>query len=165
MSISSPMPAAQTASDDTTTGPPQAVSIEDVAAVTQEVWSTLLGLDLHPAATSTVPSPSVTGCVQITGEWEGAVLLSCSEQFARTATEAMFMTDEVTEDDIIDAVGELTNMVGGNVKSLLPGPSQLSVPSVASGEKYTMHVPGTTLLHQLVLGCGRDPIFVSIWHS
>lgn len=165
MSISSPLSAADTASDDTTTGPPPAVSVEDVVSVTQEVWSALLGLDLDPDGTSAVPSPSITGCVQITGEWEGAVLLSCSEAFARTATEAMFMTDEVTDDDIIDAVGELTNMVGGNVKSLLPGPSQLSVPSVASGEKYTVHVPGTTRLHELVLGCGVDPISVSIWHS
>ena len=146
--------------------PSPAVSVEDVVAVTQEVWSALLGLELAPdPAAAAVPSPSITGCVQITGEWEGAVLLCCSEQFARTATEAMFMTDEVTDDDIIDAVGELTNMVGGNIKSLLPGPSQLSVPSVASGEKYTVHVPGTSLLHELVLGCGEDPISVSIWHS
>lgn len=141
------------------------VGVDDVVAVTQEVWSALLGLDLVPDATLPPASSTVTGCVQITGSWDGAVLLTVSTAFARQATETMFASDDVTEDDVIDAVGELTNMVGGNVKSLLPAPSQLSVPSVASGERYTVHLPGTTPLHELVLGCGSEPVAVSIWHA
>ncbi|QCC78154.1 chemotaxis protein CheX [Nocardioides daphniae] len=42
--------------------------------------------------------------------------------------------DEPSEADVVDAVGELVNMVGGNVKSLVPGPSQLSLPLVATGQ-------------------------------
>ena len=141
------------------------VSVDDVVAVTQEVWSTLLGLDLAPHSDLPVPPSLITGCVQITGSWEGAVLLSVSDTFGRLATEAMFGTDDVSADDVIDAVGELTNMVGGNIKSLLPAPSQLSVPSVATGERYVVHVPGASPLYQLVLGCGIEPVTVSVWHA
>ncbi len=38
--------------------------------------------------------------------------------------------DEVTEDDVADALGELANMIGGNVKSILPELSALSLPHV-----------------------------------
>jgi len=37
------------------------------------------------------------------------------------------------DEDVADAVGELVNMIGGNVKSLMPGPSVLSLPVVAAG--------------------------------
>ncbi|TIC83622.1 chemotaxis protein CheX [Nocardioides sp. GY 10113] len=42
--------------------------------------------------------------------------------------------DEPLDDaDLADAVGELVNMVGGSLKSILPGPSALSLPTVAAG--------------------------------
>jgi chemotaxis protein CheX len=37
---------------------------------------------------------------------------------------------DVTQSDIVDAVGELANVIGGNVKALLPQPCQLSLPHV-----------------------------------
>ena len=38
-------------------------------------------------------------------------------------------------EDVADAVGELVNMIGGNVKSLMPGPSTLSLPLVRAGRR------------------------------
>jgi chemotaxis protein CheX len=37
------------------------------------------------------------------------------------------------DEDVADAVGELANMIGGNIKGLMPGPSVLTLPVVASG--------------------------------
>ena len=34
------------------------------------------------------------------------------------------------DEDIDDALGELANVVGGNVKAVLPGPSALGLPEV-----------------------------------
>lgn len=71
----------------------------------------------------------------------GAVVVRISCALARTITETMFGMDpgEAASADIDDAVGEVANMIGGNVKSLVPGPSLLSLPAVVIGEP--MHFP------------------------
>jgi chemotaxis protein CheX len=38
--------------------------------------------------------------------------------------------DDVTPEDVRDALGELANIIGGNVKSLMPEPAALSLPVV-----------------------------------
>ncbi|MCU0705946.1 MAG: chemotaxis protein CheX, partial [Fimbriiglobus sp.] len=40
---------------------------------------------------------------------------------------------EVTPAELADALGELANMVGGNLKALLPDGCRLSLPSVEPG--------------------------------
>ena len=59
----------------------------------------------------------------------------------------MFGTNpsETTQEDIKDALGELTNMTGGNIKSIVHEDDQecyLSLPAVAESDNQ-MHVPGT----------------------
>ena len=36
------------------------------------------------------------------------------------------------DEDVDDALGELANVVGGNVKAVLPGPSVLGLPEVGT---------------------------------
>lgn len=106
---------------------------EDINALTMQVWESVLCLPLETEA----PEPrddelNVVGMVNITGNWEGSVLVRCTRPLARSITEAMFGMDpgEASADEIADALGEIANMIGGNVKSLVPGPSQLSLPTV-----------------------------------
>ena len=50
--------------------------------------------------------------------------------------------DEASEDDVADAVGELVNMIGGNVKSLVESPSALSLPHVVTQPGTHQSWPG-----------------------
>ena len=47
--------------------------------------------------------------------------------------------EDVTPEDFRDAISEIANIVGGNIKALLPEPCDLSVPSarLADGEGAT----------------------------
>jgi hypothetical protein len=68
--------------------------------------------------------------------WNGSVFLSCHlEGRSPLRAEAMFAADpgSLVADEVSGRLGELTNMVGGKVKGLLPPPSRLSVPTVAVG--------------------------------
>jgi hypothetical protein len=38
----------------------------------------------------------------------------------------------VDDEDVADALGELANVLGGNIKSVLPGPSALGLPKIGS---------------------------------
>ncbi|MEQ1565088.1 MAG: chemotaxis protein CheX [Myxococcota bacterium] len=73
------------------------------------------------------------GLVTISGSWSGQVAFWCSPALARRVAATMFgcAEAEVPEADLCDAVGELANITGGNLKALLEPPSVLSVPAVA----------------------------------
>lgn len=121
-------------------------TIDDIRAVTQQIWESVLGRDALPGAPE--PGPSALGleaCVHITGGWEGTVSVATTDELARRLTEEMFAMSagEASEEEILDANGEMANMIGGNVKALMPGPSQLSLPTVAHGSP--MAFPGTSV--------------------
>ncbi len=142
---------------------------EQIVEIAQEVWESFLSMSLlpHPLGPDApaLEGQTVTGCVHVSGEWTGSVFLSCHFEVAAAATEAMFAADPGSQspDEISDALGELTNMVGGNVKSLLPAPSRLSVPSIAVGRSCSVRVPGAVLLDRVVLVCAPGPLHISVW--
>ncbi len=114
---------------------------DDVLAVTEDVWQALLGEDalLLPRAVApgtAFDAPAWSAATTISGGWHGVVTVEVGEGVARQLTTRMLdlpASEEAADSDVADAVGELVNMIGGNVKSLMPGPSALSLPSVAAG--------------------------------
>ena len=61
--------------------------------------------------------------------------IELSKNLAFSLTRLMMAMDEsepLDDAEVADAVGELVNMVGGNIKSLMPGPSALTLPVVAA---------------------------------
>ncbi len=142
---------------------------DQVASIAQDVWQSFLEMDLelHPLGSEApdLEGRTVTGCVHVSGEWNGSVFVEVPAELAAAAAEAMFGAEPGTlpDDEVSDALGELTNMIGGNIKSLLPAPSKLSTPSVACGEGYTVRVPGAVLLDRVALVCAAGPLFISIW--
>jgi chemotaxis protein CheX len=99
--------------------------------------------------------PRYIGTVHITGQWSGSVVVECPESFGRVVAAAMFGSEpeEVTDDELVDVVGELANMTGGNVKALLEGDSMLSLPTVVRGSDFRVVVPGTHLTRSLAYEC------------
>jgi chemotaxis protein CheX len=68
----------------------------------------------------------------------------------------------VSPADITDAVGELVNIIGGSVKSLMPQPTVLSLPSVRTGPAGEL--PGTEVVH--LTGTWMDePITIAVLES
>jgi chemotaxis protein CheX len=108
---------------------------EDLFAIAEQVWSSYLDVDgASPLlqAPPSRPSRDVCASVSVTGAWRGHVVVSCSMTAARKTAAALLGIDldDATADDVTDALGELANIIGGNVKSLMPEPSALSLPVV-----------------------------------
>ena len=72
----------------------------------------------------------LSASVQISGGWEGTVLVSCPEALAQRVAGVMFDTPEASDDEIRDALGEVANMTAGNVKALVESYCRLSLPAV-----------------------------------
>lgn len=143
------------------------LSSDDVAQIVQEVWTSMLGLDVEPVEVEVDNNmPAVAGSVGVTGATDCLISMEMQEEAAKAVAAAMFGLDatDVSDDDVADAVGELTNMVGGNIKSLLPEPSTLSLPVVAHGRIPTLRVVGGKVLLNQAFLSGEHPVFVSVWN-
>jgi CheY-specific phosphatase CheX len=87
----------------------------------------------------------VTGSVSFVGQVTGTLYLSLPSNFCRLVTQQILGGDGLTDREENDVVGELTNMVTGNLKTAMANKgynSQLSIPSVLRGESITLSCKG-----------------------
>ncbi len=138
---------------------------EEISQVASVVWDSVLGLSLvRQDGVPQLPDRIVAGTVQFSGAWEGAITIETSAEFARRAAATMFGVDPdaASVADTQDAIGELANMTGGNVKSLLPEPCRLSLPTVVEGSEVSTRLPGGELLTSVAFDCNGDPLVVRL---
>jgi chemotaxis protein CheX len=96
----------------------------------------------------------VTALVGFDGSYTGLVVLHCPGVLARRIAGGLLSTDDdLAVQDVHDAMGEVVNILGGDIKLLLDGGGkkvQLSVPSVFNGDTgfhdEFMMVPETVAL-------------------
>ena len=142
------------------------LSNDDLFSLAETVWSSILGLEFERAGDSDgkIGERAVTSCVQITGEWEGAVTVACSETLATQLAAAMFaMEPEELDDEMTrDAMGEIANMTGGNVKGVAPGQNTLALPTVSEGEEGSMRIAKTVQLNRIVGMTNGHPVIVTV---
>lgn len=141
---------------------------DDLAGLTGAIWESVFGIGAEPvapaAAADRLRGRTVTACVHITGDWEGSVAMTFTPALCRRLASGMFaMPDEELDDELVrDAVGELANIAGGNVKGMLPVATELSLPQIIEGDSYTVSVPGTAVLCEAAFDCGDDVFLVSL---
>lgn len=82
---------------------------------------------------------------------------------AHELTRALLMMgpdEAVGPDDLVDAFGELANVVGGNVKSLLAAPAVLSLPTVAA---HPPELAQSQFMQDLTVDWRGYTLVVSLW--
>lgn len=115
-------------------------------AITAGVESCLAMCDssIKCVGISTVPTSdpgSVTGMIGVHGQVSGFITVNMAEHVARTAIAGLLQDkfDTLTP-QVIDGVGEMTNIISGGIKSGLASTpwtfSHVTVPSVIIGQNY-----------------------------
>jgi chemotaxis protein CheX len=85
----------------------------------------------------------VSGIIGLSGQAQGTVVLTLDRNVALQATSTLLMceTNEINS-DVVDAVGELTNMVAGSAKAQLTEYKlSISLPGVIKGEGHEVCFP------------------------
>ncbi|MEO8130562.1 MAG: chemotaxis protein CheX, partial [Bryobacteraceae bacterium] len=81
------------------------------------------------------------------GSWVGTGSVSCTAACACKISSQFLMAEYTSvNEDVLDAIAEITNMVIGNVKTLLEedlGPMGLSIPTVIFGRNFASRTVGT----------------------
>ena len=139
-----------------------------VATIIESVWTTMLGVAIESSSTKLeLPDEVWTSCVNISGAWNGMVALHCPSDLAVKVTSQMFGLDGKTPDagQVRDALGELANMAGGNIKALMPEPSTLSLPIVSAGSRNQVGFPNAAPLVETFFVSEGLPICVTVWQG
>ncbi len=137
----------------------------EIQQLVSDIWSTMLGMDTQPCdQLDWLNRDEWIGQVKIHGARELTVTLSGSDQMVRLATAAMFDVngDAATSDLLRDTWGELTNMVAGAFKSLLPGNCFLGLPSVTDFGVDAPSASNYRILTEVGFHCGEEQLRVTI---
>lgn len=114
-----------------------------------------------PAGDVTLTEP-VHAWVEIRGEEPFRTLVMTGRETADRMARALLALgpqDAVAPDDLRDALGEVANVIGGNIKGLLPQPGSLTLPVV----ELDGPAPGGALLWERPLLWCQDPVVISMW--
>ena len=124
---------------------------EFIINAVRDVFDTMLSMDVEnvDAASLTNHNGSrIVGSIGFAGLVMGNLNLHVDEAFARRMTAAMLdmETDEIEgSEDIHDVIGELCNMICGDLKSRLCDEGltcELSIPSITSGKEFKIEAQG-----------------------
>jgi chemotaxis protein CheX len=146
------------------------VSENDLAEMVEQVWISYLdpeGINpLIPTGDDSQPS-EVHSSVSITGSWSGHLVYASSTAAAKAAAAAFLAmeVDEVSDEDLSDVLGELANIVGGNVKAMLPEGALLSLPQVVLAPETATKYPNAERITGLYGLWEGEPISISMWQS
>jgi chemotaxis protein CheX len=134
------------------------------------VWETILQLPLlvreaHDDDRNwSAGVPPVTGRIRIAGAWEGTVALTGPRSFAAKCAAIMYQREpeSLTDAGVRDAWGELTNMVGGNLKALVPPVSRLGLPTVHEDESLAAEDGGARVLNDVIFACRGQRVRLTV---
>jgi chemotaxis protein CheX len=104
----------------------------DFAAMVGEIWSSILMPEPVEEHDIVPVGEVLAGYVDISGGWHGRVVVETTNEGAVAIAASMFdlTASDLAHADLVDAVGELANIVGGSVKSCIDGHAALSLPAV-----------------------------------
>jgi len=122
-----------------------------VKTTTEEIFKSMVFMDVkgqyhegHPS----IPERHLTAMVGFAGAYMGLATINCSNEFAKAIGASMLQmgSDQLSAEDVRDALGEIANMIAGRFKSQLALKMDLSgqvfeqsVPSVIEGMDFETH--------------------------
>jgi CheY-specific phosphatase CheX len=109
------------------------LSEEALVKASAQFWEQMLQMQLDRVPCTEnfcVGSGHLRASVSLSGMWTGRIEVRFAQGLAQAATAAMMMqpAEAVSEADVLDAIREIANMIGGVIKSSLPRPCLMTLP-------------------------------------
>ena len=106
----------------------------------------------------------VVGAIHYAGPWKGVLLLECQPLQASVFTAKLtgISPPDSVDDDVRDAIGEIANMMAGNLKTILPPQTVLSAHTVVEGSSFTLKVCGGNDSLRIAFDSSAGPFTVTL---
>ena len=136
-----------------------------------DVFDTMLSFQLEPVQESDAADLNevrIVGSVNFAGQVSGIILIHVKKDFALIMTSAMLgiTPDELEGDDEIkDVISELSNIIGGNLKSFFNDSGfycALSTPSITLGGDFTIKTLNTERYESLSFSYQQHTIRIEV---
>ncbi|MCM3661933.1 chemotaxis protein CheX [Georgenia satyanarayanai] len=143
-----------------------ATMAEHVVTIAQDMFTAMIdgepGLLTDRASDVVVLANPVRAWVEIQGEPSVRTVVATdratADRIAR-ALLAMGPAEPVAVEDVRDALGEIANVIGGNLKGLMTGSNALSLPVVTLDDTQ----PDGDLVWERALHWHEAPLVISVW--
>ena len=138
----------------------------EVAQIVEAVFANMLSLEVSKCGTPWFPGGDrLTSALHLAGDWNGAVLLECDRSQACRFAGRFLSVDppDIVDDVVRDVLGELANIIGGNLKCVLThGVIRLSMPSVVDGSDYSVRVCRSRVQERLTFQSEEGLFWITI---
>lgn len=143
------------------------VDSDQITSIAVEVFTAMVDgepgfLVPWPGGPLTVPDP-VHAWVDVYADVASRAQLTTDATTADNLARALLgmgADEPVTEDELVDAFGEIANVVGGNRKALLPVQGRLTMPKVS---RQSPSDSGAVQLDEVSLAWRGLPLVISVW--
>lgn len=142
--------------------------INPFLASTVNVFETMLGIELDRERPfirdCAAPQYEVTGIIGLTGKATGTVALSMPREVAMAITEKLLGERHVDiNPTVVDAVGEVTNMIAGAAKSRMEQLQlSLGLPTVVTGKASCIAFPSRATPICIPFNSQLGPVVVEV---
>jgi chemotaxis protein CheX len=125
--------------------------IQPFIDVCENVFREFVGMELKAdrpyfAETSAVNDWDISAVIGLTGEARGAVVISMKKELAIKLTDAITGAKHTQlDDEVVDAIGEIVNIIAGNAKKGLEAAFRLviSLPTIVDGHNHSVKWPNS----------------------
>ncbi len=144
---------------------------ELICANTEKVFVTMLGLTARvrpedEKEAEDLQKGGVVALLGFAGDWRGSGSIRCSARLACSLSGKLLMTEfGCVNDEVLDAIGEIANMIIGNFKddaACKLGPLGLSTPTVVYGNNFEARNWNGQSWVGVTFDCEGDPFEVKI---
>ena len=140
-----------------------------IAEITRGVFSTMVMMDVVDEYPLTEPVTSfhetLTSMVGLAGSHSGILAIHCPKVLALRITSNILRMDVAEiDDDVNDALGEIANMIGGDVKHIFSPKGadiNLSIPTVIYGSEYVLESMSSAQSLVIPFDCSGDRFLLS----
>lgn len=146
--------------------------VDTLATCAREVFDTMVGLPLtekRPLAGDALrPASNMVGTVGFTGSSSGLVVFYTTFDAARMITASLLGMDDPADaerDEVVDAIGEITNMIAGSFRTRLAIQGDawaISVPTVTLGSDFYIKPVTTGRRTLLSFGLAEHEVLVEL---
>lgn len=144
---------------------------DSLCRATLEVFGTMLSMDAVAGERFTErapqhPSHGLVALIGMAGAWVGTGAITCSAELACKLSSHFLLTQfESVNDEVLDAMGELTNMIIGNFKNEMEthvGNLGLSIPTVIFGRNFVARSAAENDWIVVPFECGGETLTVKV---
>ncbi len=144
---------------------------EQIVVATQNVVSTMFGQEIKIGEARCVtsdpgPTSGLAAIIGLAGNYTGSGIVACTEETACRLAGFLLMDEyKSVNEEVLDAMGEIGNMIIGNVKSELEiqlGTLGLSTPTVIHGHDFAAWTSGAYPWTVVPFTCDGHPFSVQM---